>query len=82
MLFELIELTIFNTIFILFSHSMFTLCLCFEVGSYKEHIYSWSLPYRNCQSAQPQFGELESRSRCSALNSSEQSTVTEQILTT
>ena len=34
----------------------------FEVGSYKVHIYSRCLPYRNHWSAQPQFGEVESRS--------------------
>ena len=43
------------------------------MGSYKEHIYSRSLPYRNCQSAQPQVGEIESRSSpdvqlCTAVN--------------
>ena len=44
-----------------------------EVGSYKVHIYSRSVPYRNCRSAQPQFGEAESRSSpdaqlCTAVN--------------
>ena len=34
----------------------------FEVGSYKVHIYGRSVPYRNHRSAQPQFGEVESRS--------------------
>ena len=34
----------------------------FEVGSYKAHIYSWSVPYRNHWSAQPQFGGAGSRS--------------------
>ena len=33
----------------------------FEVGSYKVHIYSRSVSYRNQWSAQPQFGEVESR---------------------
>ena len=32
----------------------------FEVGSYKVHIYSRSVSYRNHRSAQPQFGEVES----------------------
>ena len=27
----------------------------FEVGSYKVHIYSQSVPYCNCRSPQPQF---------------------------
>ena len=30
------------------------------MGSYKVHIYSWSVPYHNHWSAQPQFGEVES----------------------
>ena len=45
----------------------------FEVGSYKVHIYSRSVPYCNHRSAQPQFGEVESRSSpdaqlCTAVN--------------
>ena len=45
----------------------------FEVGSYKVHIYSRSVPYCNHWSAQPQFGEAESRSSpdaqlCTAVN--------------
>ena len=32
------------------------------MGSYKVHIYSRSVPYLNHRSAQPQFGEVESRS--------------------
>ena len=45
----------------------------FEVGSYKVHIYSQSVLYRNHRSAQPQFGEAESRSSpdaqlCTAVN--------------
>ena len=44
----------------------------FEVGSYKVHIYSRSVPYRNHRSVQPQFG-AESRSSpdaqpCTAVN--------------
>ena len=34
----------------------------FEAGSYKVHIYSWSVPHHNHGSAQPQFGEAERRS--------------------
>ena len=34
----------------------------FEVGLYKVHIYSRSVPCRNHRSAQPQFGEAESHS--------------------
>ena len=34
----------------------------FEVGSYKVHIYSRSVPYHNHRSTQPQFREIESRS--------------------
>ena len=49
----------------------------FEVGSYKVHIYSRSVPYRNHRSAQPQFGEVESRSSpdaqlCTAVNGVQQ----------
>ena len=33
----------------------------FEVGSYKVHIYSWSVPYHDHRSAWPQFREVESR---------------------
>ena len=45
----------------------------FEVGSYRVHIYSLSVPYRNHWSVQPQFGEAESRSSpdaqlCTAVN--------------
>ena len=45
----------------------------FEVGSYKVHIYSQSVPYRNHRSAQPQFEEVESCSSpdaqlCTAVN--------------
>ena len=45
----------------------------FEVGSYKVHIYSWSVLYRNPRSVQPQCGAAESRSspdaqRCTAVN--------------
>ena len=45
----------------------------FEVGSYKVHIYSRSVPYHNHRSAQPEFGEAESRSSpdtqlCTAVN--------------
>ena len=43
------------------------------MGSYKVHIYSRSVSYRNHQSVQPQFGEVESRSSpgaqlCTAVN--------------
>ena len=45
----------------------------FEVGSYKVHIYSQSVSYRNHQSVQPQFGEVESHfspdaQLCTAVN--------------
>ena len=45
----------------------------FEVGSYKVHIYSRSVLYRNHRSVQPQFGEVERRSSpdtqlCTAVN--------------
>ena len=45
----------------------------FEVGSYKVHSYSRSVPYCNHQLAQPQFGESESCSSpdaqlCTAVN--------------
>ena len=45
----------------------------FEVGSYKKHIYSRSVPYRNHRSALLQFEEVESRSSpeaqlCTAVN--------------
>ena len=43
------------------------------MGSYEVHIYSQSVSYRNHRSAQPQFGEVESRSSsdaqlCTAVN--------------
>ena len=61
----------------------------FEVGSYKAHIYSRSVPYHDCRSVQPQFGEVESRSSpdaqlCTAVNSSSVRCIyyTEQVTNT